>query len=943
MATDYASAHREIRLNTILADYFDAVETGQLEDRETLLERHPDLAAELSAFFSEQEHVFELAQPLRSLIGAGNSIHSRFQEEHWAEIRLEVLASAPTLDDYDLLELISAGGMGVVYKARQKSLNRLVALKMVRSSVLASANDLRRFQNEAEAIAALDHPAIVPVYEVGQQDGSPYFTMKWMEGGSLDRRLSKYGSQPKVAARLVADTARAVHHAHQRGILHRDLKPSNILLDGEGRPHIADFGLVKWLNLDSNLTQTGLLVGTPNYMAPEQAVSAGRETLTTGADVYGLGAILYALLTGKPPFAGTHVLDTLDQVRHCEPAAPRSINSHVDRDLESICLKCLEKDPAKRYDSAEELARDLERWQEGKPVHARPVRRVDRAWRWCKRNRLVTGLSAILVAILTLAAAGLLASNISLWNEKEATRKALMLANERDRVNRLNLYVAHISQARRLWDNRAPAQVLALLDQDIPSEGDEDLRSFEWFYLWHLCHGTSQARRILRGHEDEVYCVNFSPDGKLLATTSKDKTARFWDTNTWEQKVILRGHTDEVNWAAFSPDGRMVATSSDDGSVGLWDVATGANLGYLIQGTVHVFGLAFSPDGKELAAGLDNGILRRWTIPELLELRPLNPGVSKIGFLAYSPDGRLLAVSGQTIVLLDRKTEKPEMWDTAGPGNNGALAFSHHNGLLAAPQLTSVRIWDLAAHKERVRIFGHGTECLAFSPNDNMLAIAGADGFAEVRDPRNGAMRNLITGHADLSWKGGISRTNRVWSVAFSPNGRTLATSGADGTVQLWDPEARPDRVVLDHEPSVAPLGELPRSLRNSLAAQDPKLEITSWTRNSDGSLYAVGTNDHIVLRSAGDGQRASFLLGHKRRIASLSFSPDGRTLASGADDGTVRLWNVATGQELYTLIDDADSVNSVAFEPDGNGLVTCITKGSVKQTVMWLSQRRER
>ncbi|WP_395839266.1 protein kinase [Archangium violaceum] len=292
--------------------------------------------------------------------------------------------------EYELLERIAQGGMGVVYKARQVRINRRVALKMIVDGELATEQELYRFRAEAEAAALLEHPHIVPIYEVGEHEGRHYFTMKLMEGGSLADHVELLGSSPRRAAELVAAVARAVHFGHQHGILHRDLKPANILLDTEGKPHVGDFGVARHLEKEGGLTQTGMVIGTPAYMAPEQAAGRIRE-LTTAADVYSLGAILYELLTGRPPFVADSATAILRMVAEAEPVAPSALGIQVDRELETLCLKCLEKEPSRRYGSAEELARELERWLNGEPIQARRSGRAARAWRWCRRHPLVAG------------------------------------------------------------------------------------------------------------------------------------------------------------------------------------------------------------------------------------------------------------------------------------------------------------------------------------------------------------------------------------------------------------------------------------------------------------------------------------------------------------------------------------------------------------------------
>ncbi len=341
----------------------------------------------------------------------------------------------PILDDYDVLEEIARGGMGVVYRAHQKSLNRVVALKMILAGPLASPEAVRRFRIEAENAAGLEHPHIVPIYEVGESHNQPYFAMKLVDGGSLTLHLDAFVADPGAAARLIGTVARAVHHAHQRGILHRDLKPANILLDAQGQPHVTDFGLAKRMEGSAADTSSGAMAGTPAYMAPEQV--EGKSRLTTAVDVYGLGAVLYELLTGQPPFKARTPLETLLQVTRDEPVPPSRHRPRLPRDLEVICLKCLRKEPSRRYASAEELAEDLARFDRGEPIAARAVNQWERGVKWVRRNPVMSAMAAALVLVLV---AGVIVSSyfaVTAWQKaKEAEIQTGIARSEKEEAKR---------------------------------------------------------------------------------------------------------------------------------------------------------------------------------------------------------------------------------------------------------------------------------------------------------------------------------------------------------------------------------------------------------------------------------------------------------------------------------------------------------------------------
>jgi serine/threonine-protein kinase len=414
---------RERRVCEALAAYFEAARAGQAPAREAYLAAHPDLADELAAFLEDEDRLLHETEALRSAVGHAAENVDPGKSNGTIPATGALLKS--TIDDFEIEAEIARGGMGVVYRAHQRSLNRPVALKMLRAGPLADAEEVRRFRLEAESAAILDHPHIVPIYEVGVRGGLSYLAMKLVEGESLARRMGRDRDDPRAAASLVASVARAVHHAHQRGILHRDLKPSNILIDAQGQPHVTDFGLAKRVGSDPELTQSGAILGSPPYMAPEQAEGV-KGSVTVATDVYGLGAILYALLTGRPPFQAETPLATLDQVRTREPDPPSTINQHVERDLQSICLKCLEKDPRQRYGSAVALAEDLEHWLLGEPIAARRAGRLERAWRWCRRNPGVAGLTSVIGLLLLLTAVG---STVGLF--RLAREKRLSEAHQR--------------------------------------------------------------------------------------------------------------------------------------------------------------------------------------------------------------------------------------------------------------------------------------------------------------------------------------------------------------------------------------------------------------------------------------------------------------------------------------------------------------------------------
>jgi tetratricopeptide (TPR) repeat protein len=568
------SGDREARLARAIAEYLEAERSGGEPDRRALIERYPDLRAELAAWFLEQD---QGNAPTNSLGAAGSAaggasaaatadFHAPLPETEvgpegtalYARVDVSPTAQAPTLPevgdagrlppgtrvgyvgDYELLSTIGHGGMGVVYEARQMSLNRVVALKMIRGGLFATDEEQRRFQNEAESAAALEHPNIVPILEVGEYEGRAYYSMMLVAGKNLAQRLAEYVADPKAAATLIAEVADAVAHAHQRGVLHRDLKPANILVDAEGHPHVADFGLAKRLGSESELTHTGQVLGTPAYMSPEQA-AAHRGAVTTASDVYGLGALLFATLTGRAPFTSAIAAEVIRQVREEQPTRPTRLNGRVPRDLETICLKCLEKEPSRRYASAPALADDLRRWLRGEPVEARPVSAIVRAGMWCRRHPLPAALAAALAVAVVTGAAGVTWK----WLEAEARGRELARANagldrERAVAVAVNEFLTQslLSQANpAAFDRARKVTVEELLDRaaatiderfDGPPEVEAAVRSTignTYHSLGRLDRAESQLRRALELRR------GLSGESTAAETTALDLAAVLQATN----------------------------------------------------------------------------------------------------------------------------------------------------------------------------------------------------------------------------------------------------------------------------------------------------------------------------------------------------------------------------------------------------------------------------
>jgi len=876
---------------------------------------------------------------------------------------------------FSIVRELGRGGFGVVFLAVDSVLRRHVALKVPRPEVLVTPEVRRRFLREAEAASRLDHPHIVPVYEVGEEGPICYIASAYCEGLTLAEWLRRQTASVPilVAARLVAILATAVAHAHQRGILHRDLKPGNILLQrldaspsaSEGAchglgflPRICDFGLAKLLDQVSQETCSGVAIGSSSYMAPEQAAGRLREH-GPATDVYALGVILYELLTGRPPLRGETDLETLRLVSDQDPPPPRALRPGLARDLETITLKCLEKRPNRRYASASELTEDLQRFLDGKAVHARPVPAWQHAGKWARRRPVHATLAVVVVAGVLAVLGGLEWARVREKQYNDALRVALDRSrrsetearDERALADRERLLAHQLLAANQLKLAGALAEreeydsAMSILDTLRPPQSLPDSRGFAWYYLHRLI---SHGVQMLPPLPERVRAVAHAGDGRTIALADEANNTFLIDRDTGALRALpgkpklMTGHR-----LVFSPDCRTLASLSHGAmnwlksEVKLWDVESAVELEGMAEKFGYCYQILFSPDGGTLVtveAALSNQqpSVRAWalsnerkcvTLGETLRgeelkgrLAPARRGADSArgpfrfsDALAVTPeDGSTMAVS--------LESGEIELYRT---GNGFCTAVCR----IVGPEVVFVPRGDLAVPIAPAEVDEIGRVACVLTGRAHARPISAGvpvvrarfsrDGrtaavYEQYRDRPRGALRLIDVGTGRGEVKSTWGDVPDACSFGFSPQGDALVITGLDARARVWEFNAPRAPGMLNGHTK----------------------EVWGLVFSRDGRTLVSSSDDHTLkLWDVASGLEQKTLKGHRSLVTAVACSPDGELLASAGWDNKVRLWKAASGAPLATLEGHTDHVRAVAFSPDGK---TLASGGDDREIRLW-------
>jgi len=789
--------------------------------------------------------------------------------------------------DYELLEEIGRGGMGVVYRARQRSLDREVAIKRMVFGPGSDPDLVKRFRAEAVSAAALRHPNIVAIHEVGVNEGQHFFVMDYVQGQSLAHLVTAGPLPARRAAGYLKTLAEAVHYAHECGILHRDLKPTNVLIDEQDQPRIVDFGLARRLEGASELTVTGQVLGSPHYLPPEQA-TAQRGRVTRRTDVYGLGATLYHLLTGRPPFQAESLAQTLDSVLHTEPVAPHLLNPTVPRDLETICLKCLEKESGKRYPTAQHVAEELGRFLEGKPILARPVGPVSKVWRWCRRNPVTAAALGATLLSLVIGLAGVSWA----WRQAEAQRQR---AEVGEATARRQAYISDINAAQAALKDNNPARALELLNRQRPPaksairnpKSEMDLRGFEWPYLWQQCQTDAEA--FIGQLSSRIISLDVSRNGRWLLAGCEGGAVKLWNLATREE-IELTPDRGWPNYGTFSPDSRLVVFSEEaptaHGTLAIWDLEARKRLAPILGDGRPVGCPAFSTDGHWLGLGVviphaavggDSArglrVIEFATCMQVTELFSRTPMVDLRKGLVWVFVPGTQSVIGEEIepdcqfILTDFAAGMPSQYFPAHREGITALAISPDGRLLASGAGYTdnvVRLWDVPSFRPAGELATHGAwiTSLKFSPDGQTLASASAD-----QTIRLWHVSQRTPGRVYLRLGG------EPTCLCFSPGGRTLFSGMGDGGIF---------RCSAGNEP-----------LTRDRHLEHVQTGLAAVALTGDGAQFAGLQQGTVLLGRLPDGLGTPLPeLGTNNNV--LRFSAERRFLFSGTKPGEVLVWSLA-------------------------------------------------